>query len=195
MKNKTSAKKIDMRTLRTKKLLTKSLYELLETTSFDKLTVQNICDNALVHRTTYYQHFNNKEELLTYSLEDFREKLFAVTHNNMDHESPTQMFLHLSTFFVKYVQSNRQVLKKIINNIGSDLLISKISYAYEQNILSLLNSSPHEFSVPKPMISQFFTGGIIKILLTWIESDNSYTNEELLHFITILMNNFENFIN
>ncbi len=187
-------KKTDMRTLRTKKLLTKSLYELLETTPFDKLTIQNICDNAMVHRTTYYQHFNNKEELLIYSLDDFRNKLFAVTHNNMDHNSPKQMFLHLSTFFVKYVQSNRNVLKKITNNIGSDLLISKVSYAYEQNILELLNLSTHVFSVPKPMISQFFTGGIIKVLLTWLESDDNYSNEQLLDFINILMNNFENFL-
>ena len=103
MENQT--KKVDMRTIRTKKLLAKSLYQLLETTPFEKLTIQNICDNAMVHRTTYYQHFTSKEELLIYTLEDFRTKLFSVTHNNMDHNSPKQMFLHLSTFFVKYVQT------------------------------------------------------------------------------------------
>lgn len=192
MENQT--KKVDMRTIRTKKLLAKSLYQLLETTPFEKLTIQNICDNAMVHRTTYYQHFTSKEELLIYTLEDFRTKLFSVTHNNMDHNSPKQMFLHLSTFFVKYVQTNRNLIKKIASNIGGDLLISKISYAYEQNILELLNASPREFAVPKPMISQFFTGGIIKILLNWLGSDDLYTTEELLNFISIVMNNFENFI-
>lgn len=194
MEKNEQTKKIDMRTIRTKKLLAKSLYELLENTPFEKITIQHICDNAMVHRTTYYQHFQNKEELLMYTLDDFREKLFAVTHNNMEHNSPKQMFLHLSTFFIKYVQTNKNVIKKIANNIGGDVLISKISYAYEQNILKLLNRTSHDFTVPKPMISQFFTGGIIKLLLNWLESDNSYTNDELLNFITILMNNFENFI-
>ena len=187
-------KKEDIRTIRTKRLLTKSLYELLSNTPFDKLTIQMICDKAMVHRTTYYQHFNNKEELLSYSLNDFRNKLFNITNQKMDYSSPKQMLFHLSYFFIRYVQNNKDDFKNIINNIGSEFLIGKVSYAYEESVLSLLNKTTIEFSVPKPMIAQFYTGGIMKILLNWLESDSDYSINQFIEFINIILNSFEKFL-
>ncbi len=186
MKNRNSERK-DIRTIRTKHLLEKSLYQLLETIPFDKITIQEICDNASVHRTTYYQHFNNKEELLEYSLNNFREKLFEVTNKNINDCSIKEMFLHLSHFFITYVQGNRDVIKKIINNIGSEFLIAKVSYAYEQSILVMLNKYDVEFSVPTPIISQFFTGGLMRILLSWLESPEPVSRNELLNYIDIVI--------
>ena len=54
----------DLRTARTYKLLKDSLLQLLSEKSFDNIKVNDICDLAMVHRTTFYSHFSDKYELL-----------------------------------------------------------------------------------------------------------------------------------
>ena len=59
----------DLRVIKTKKALTSSLYALLEIEPFSSITVHKICENAGIHRTTFYKHFYDKYELLVYLLE------------------------------------------------------------------------------------------------------------------------------
>nr|WEA36001.1 TetR/AcrR family transcriptional regulator [Staphylococcus aureus] len=54
-------KETDLRVIKTKKLL-----QLLEQHLFQTITVNQICHNALVHRTTFYKHFYDKYDLLEY---------------------------------------------------------------------------------------------------------------------------------
>ena len=46
----------DLRVIK-RKALSQSLYELLEKHMFATISVNQICDNAMVHRTTFYKHF------------------------------------------------------------------------------------------------------------------------------------------
>ena len=56
-------KETDLRVIKTK-ALSSSLLQLLEQQLFQTITVNQICDNALVHRTTFYKHFYDKYDLL-----------------------------------------------------------------------------------------------------------------------------------
>ena len=49
---------------KTKIYLSNALLELLKTKSFDNIKVTEICDKALIHKTTFYNHFEDKYELL-----------------------------------------------------------------------------------------------------------------------------------
>lgn len=66
-----------MRVLRTHKLLTISFKDLLSEQGklFSNITINEICDRAMVHRTTFYKHFEDKFALLhstlTWVLQDY----------------------------------------------------------------------------------------------------------------------------
>ena len=51
---------LDLRQRKTRKLLVEALAQLLEEKSFQELSVTDICRRAMVHRTTFYAHFNDK---------------------------------------------------------------------------------------------------------------------------------------
>ncbi|MBH4729974.1 fatty acid efflux pump transcriptional regulator FarR, partial [Staphylococcus aureus] len=53
-------KETDLRVIKTKKALSSSLLQLLEQHLFQTITVNQLCHNALVHRTTFYKHFYDK---------------------------------------------------------------------------------------------------------------------------------------
>jgi AcrR family transcriptional regulator len=55
---------VDPRIRRTRQLLQQALEKLLETKSFDRISVQDIADLATVNRATFYDHYTDKSALL-----------------------------------------------------------------------------------------------------------------------------------
>ena len=62
---------VDPRILRTKESLQNSLLELCRTEDFASLSISNIVDAAGVNRSTFYQHYADKETLLADALDAY----------------------------------------------------------------------------------------------------------------------------
>src|SRR5690242_4167136 len=57
-------KPVDRRIQRTRQLLLDALLSLILEKDFDSITVQDVIDRANVGRSTFYAHFQDKDELL-----------------------------------------------------------------------------------------------------------------------------------
>lgn len=69
-------KREDPRVIRTRGLLHHALLELMMEKSFEAITIQDIADRATVNRVTFYAHFQDKYDLLEYSIREiFMERL------------------------------------------------------------------------------------------------------------------------
>ena len=69
-------KKIDPRVIRTRRDLAASMCTLLRQKSFSQITVQEIAEQAIINRATFYAHFEDKFGLLEYMVQgSFQEKL------------------------------------------------------------------------------------------------------------------------
>ena len=68
----------DLRVIKTKRALSQSLFQLLEEKMFSNITVNMICQTALIHRTTFYKHFYDKYDLLTYLMNDITQDYFET---------------------------------------------------------------------------------------------------------------------
>jgi AcrR family transcriptional regulator len=68
--------KTDRRILRTRDTLGDALVELMHEKSFDEITVQDVLDRAGVGRSTFYEHYRDKNDLFLSDVEDFFE-MFA----------------------------------------------------------------------------------------------------------------------
>ena len=60
----------DPRVVRTRKLLTQALKELLGEKSFQSLTVSEIAERATINRVTFYSHFQDKYDLFEFSIHE-----------------------------------------------------------------------------------------------------------------------------
>ena len=70
--------KTDRRILRTRDTLGDALVELIREKPFDHITVQEILDRAGVSRSTFYQHYRDKDDLFLSDVEDFFEMMSTL---------------------------------------------------------------------------------------------------------------------
>lgn len=90
----------DLRVIKTKRALSESLFNLLSEKLFSTITVNMICDKALVHRTTFYKHFYDKYDLLSYLITSLTKDYFEKDIRERI-EAP---FKSLSSFFDKPIE-------------------------------------------------------------------------------------------
>ncbi|MGN1358231.1 MAG: TetR/AcrR family transcriptional regulator, partial [Bacilli bacterium] len=58
-------KKVDLRVVKTKRLLYATLLELMKEKTFEEIKVSDICNKALVNRSTFYSHYQDKYDLFS----------------------------------------------------------------------------------------------------------------------------------
>ena len=81
-----SFKKEDLRIIKTHKALTSAMFRQLSHRSFEKITVNDLCEEALVSRATFYVYFRDKYDLLKYWLITLKDDF-----TNDVYENPTEM--------------------------------------------------------------------------------------------------------
>src|SRR5579884_3835195 len=67
----------DLRVRRTQRLLWEALIALMDERDFEEISVTDICDRAMVHRTTFYKHYEDKYDLLMRGMHEMHRALAA----------------------------------------------------------------------------------------------------------------------
>jgi len=71
---------MDLRKRRSMQLLWEALFDLMTEKKklFSKITIDQICEKAMVHRSTFYKHFDDKFRLLEYGLNQIMEGYWDI---------------------------------------------------------------------------------------------------------------------
>ena len=83
MTGKDKTLRIDRRVSKTKKLLSDALMALIIEKGYDDVKVQDILDKANVGRTTFYLHYESKEQLLLGNI-SFQDELLDIPFDEPD---------------------------------------------------------------------------------------------------------------
>lgn len=181
--------KENLRIVRTRKLLSTALFDLLESTPYEKISVMDICKKAMVHRATFYNHFEDKEHLLEYTIDSIKEELFTATIEKENYSSPKEMYMTLIASVLDFVTEHKDKLSLILKQNSSEkaneLMLTTIKRSIQY--LTSKNQYKAEYSVPINVLTDFLAGGITNLGLNWLQSSKPYTKEELLQYFNILL--------
>ncbi len=181
--------KENLRIVRTRKLLSTALFDLLESTPYEKISVMDICKKAMVHRATFYNHFEDKEHLLEYTIDSIKEELFTATIEKENYSSPKEMYMTLIASVLDFVTEHKDKLSLILKQNSSEkaneLMLTTIKRSIQY--LTSKNQYKAEYSVPINVLTDFLAGGITNLGLNWLQSSKPYTKQELLQYFNILL--------
>lgn len=178
----------DLRVIKTKNLIYSTLIELMKEKSFEEIKVSDICEKALINRSTFYAHYEDKYELLVDFLSNLKEE-FAHELNESCKEnlSIREYYIRLISLFLDHIDSKRDVYNSIMVNNRSSIMMDILLSVVNDDILKRFKENDINLKVPTEVISKFYLGGVINIGMEWLSNSNKYTKEEILDYLELLI--------
>ena len=171
--------------------LVKALAELMEERPFSELSVVDICSRAMVHRTTFYAHFNDKRELLSYLLSQLEQECVETCLPKEEMTSPKDYFLTAAKNTLEFFQNRRSLYLACLNS-GMEAEVHVLSDRAAQELCLQLSRPAFRDAAPEvdPQIAaRFYIGAVLALIRWWLTSDAPVSQETLLsnlsHFILI----------
>ncbi|MFC3799701.1 TetR/AcrR family transcriptional regulator [Cohnella sp. GCM10012308] len=174
----------DLRVRRTRKLLWDALMALLGESgrTFESLTVAEICERAMVHRTTFYKHFEDKYHLLCAGFEELNKELAA-----MDFEERMRRPMQLLEQF-GHQRQFRTIMKSEQESTSIKSLMQRIGSGFLKNDLLALEQKDGPFPVPAEIIAEFYAGAINGVAAWWVQHGGHIPAETMDRYIGELLN-------
>lgn len=168
---------------KTKILLNNALLELLEENTFDNIKVIEICDKAMVHKTTFYNHFEDKYELLNYSLlkihKDIKER--AVKDKGI-----IEYYLSIAKCYIKYIKDNPKLFKSIISDGDNNIGLRLFHKLYVEDIELKINKTK-AYNIPSNYVANFYVDGVFSLISEWFVTGMKEDESTILFYIEKLI--------
>lgn len=189
-------KKDDLRVIKTRKLIYQTLLDLMKEKTFEEIKVSDICSKAMINRSTFYAHYEDKYELLVDFLSNLKEE-FAHELNESCKEnlSIREYYIRLISLFLDHIDSKRDVYNSIMVNNRSSIMMDILLSVVNDDILKRFKENDINLKVPTEVISKFYLGGVINIGMEWLSNSNKYTKEEILDYLELLIPDIDYYAN
>lgn len=173
-------------TERTYVLLRQSLFSLMLTNSFDKISLTDICRQAMIPRSTFYRHFEDKYALLDYCFDSLmKEAGLTLDIRIIQNRAQTrEFFMALFSYLVKH----KSTYKKLLNNNRLGTVLECLLVYLEKQIrisieATFQNKIPN--GIPTDMFAKILASFIFSVGKCFIECDAGYDMEELAEHLAL----------
>ncbi|MBI4913829.1 MAG: TetR/AcrR family transcriptional regulator [Acidobacteria bacterium] len=155
----------DRRVRRTRASLQEALASLLTEQDWDQINVQEICDRADVGRSTFYLHFQGKEQLLSESFGGLRRFL----QDPARHPGGRIEGLPFLRRLLQHVLEQRKLFQAVIGRGSSQLVQARFrGMVAELTEEDLLRSAKPGWR--REVTARFLAGAIVEALAWWVDA-------------------------
>ena len=193
-------KKNDLRVIRTHQQLEEAFRALSFRTDPDAFTIQQLCDEAGIRRTTFYQHFEDKHDFyIWFLLRIQRQYIEDHPLELKDTDDVVSVSMQCVTKMLGFLKEN----SRLINAISSDRL-PKASFlgwfyvAYRESLKQhvkrytdlkgILSLFPHD------MIASYYTGAIVSSVIWWYSAIDIYKEQNFLEDLEQMLRHSPQFL-
>lgn len=174
-------KKEDKRVTKTKRDLRNALSSLLKSKPYAKITVCDICDEAVVNRMTFYKHYMDKNDLLN-DMFDFARISAGEMDKLKNGEAKCIDIIDCVLPMLRQVVSEcvdkKDIIKAMFENesdIIGDVIYNSLHKIAAQ--VFAVYSLRHKCRYDQDLICEFFTGGLTKALTSYAATKTDYSKE------------------
>lgn len=161
-----------------KVLLSDSFKELVLEKPVEKITIKQITDRAGVIRVTFYNHFQDKYELLEWICrEEVVNPSRILLQNNMQREAVTFIFTALLKNKGFYSHVAHTTGQNSFESIMRELIAETISEYFLSN--EALRSVKYSWITSK-WIADYYSQSFTFVLMSWIEKDMNVPPEDMV---------------
>ena len=178
--------KMDLRIRKTYLALHNAFTELLEEKRFEDFTVNELCDRAMIRRTTFYKHFADKYEYYAF----YMKEIVATFQDRLDPDVPDgdvgAYLLHMSRELLRFMKQHDKLVRNVRNSsmfpVLLSILLDQISYDVTQVLHRSKTGSTEKKSIES--IAAFYAGGFVNVLFQNLKNDEPIDEERFVNVIS-----------
>jgi len=174
---------LDLRIQKTYKALTEAFLQLLKTKRFESITVNELCEVAMVRRATFYKHFADKYEFFTFFVQcvqsEFRKNA-ALTESGDGGVSP---YIEIIRFAFDFMDENEALVHSVMESSAFPVLLDLVSEQIIRDIKEQLQkdeANGKELFLSPELMAFSYTGALLNILRWWVGHKDQMAKEEVV---------------
>lgn len=179
---------MDRRQQKTRAAIFTAFSHLLEKKNFNHITVQEIIDEANVGRSTFYAHFETKDDLLKAMCTDIFHHVFSTdlaVEQTHDFSTSANSLEDTLTHLLYHLQDGRRNIVIGVLSCESGELFMRYFKEYLSQLFKKYLPSDLK-SVPTDFILNHLVGSFAETVKWWINNDMSYTPEKTVRFFMLM---------
>jgi AcrR family transcriptional regulator len=165
----------DARAVRTRAVLAQALVALMHTRAFDDISVQDLCEYAGVGRSTFYAHFEDKEEMFIRHTVVFANAMGSEL--SWDAQSSSYRF-PVRGFFA-HVRQMQPVMQSLAKSRKAEFILkiwqNNVAQRFEQRVREIRAEMQTASSfVPVSVLANHLAGTLMCLLTWWMDHHFQY---------------------
>jgi AcrR family transcriptional regulator len=176
--------KTDRRVQRTRELLQKALIALIGERRYDAITIQDIADRANVGRTTFYLHYNSKDDLFMSCHEAIVSRfqfgpLYPHPLSRQELLSPETPPGRIMAY--RHLQETWVRLYPIFQGKDGWLILRRIRDSSAQEIEANLRAAfaNADSTIPFDVLANYLAGAQLSLVQWWLEKRRPNTAQDI----------------
>ena len=175
----------DRRVQRTRRLLHKALMSRVLEKKYESITVQEILDRADVGRSTFYTHFQDKDELLVSGFENVKNLLHSAQAAGSGSVGKTyERIIGFSLAMFEHANEYRSVNRALLGSNAEAIVRRQIHAALAGVISQEVRREMQEgkranYPVSAELLTHFLVSTYISVLTWWLKSRNPIPPEDI----------------
>ncbi len=166
-------------------MLAESFKELVLRQPIEKITIKEITEKAGVIRPTFYNHFQDKYELLEWIiLTDLLEPIRPLIENKMVSEALLLLFMN--------IENEREFYKQTVRLEGQNSFESIARECVKEILLEIIEKNSVR-KIPKfrwltpERIAEYYAQSMCSVVIVWIKSGMTISAKELVEIYEYMM--------
>lgn len=168
---------MDRRIAKTRKAIFAAFDALIVKNDYAKISVQNIIDEADIGRSTFYEHFETKDDLLRAKCTDLFGHIFVPDGTEQTHAfSRDSSFEEKIVHILYHLLDDKKVVKGILSSEGGEIFL-RYFRGYLTDMVQKMHPSASD--VPQEYLINHIVGSFIETVRWWADRDFPETPEKL----------------
>lgn len=178
----------DLRIRRTHKFLQEAMIELIAKKGFESITVGDITECAMINRTTFYRHYQDKYDLVAKIFEETMDQLMEnMKHLSKEAAMGTEMPPAIWVQIFEHIAEHARLYRAMLGKNGSPWFVARM----HEHIIKLMRkleqqwehqgelAHPIDPSMPQELPVTQFSHVLIGTIVWWLESEKRYTPRQV----------------
>ena len=164
---------IDRRIPRTRAMLQHALTSLILKRGYEAITIQDICDEANIGRSTFYAHYTSKDDLKRSGFEHLRKEL--VDRQRAAQATPGDLkdrSLGFSLTMFEHARDHIDLYRALVGGRGGTVSLGQIrqilSDLVRNEFAATIGKSSADI-IPRELVVQYVVGAYMAVLTWWLD--------------------------